>query len=362
MTPITERGAFMAMQECLMPKRIFKIGKMRKKDGSMGDKILYRGFSTKYVYSDGSRWINVTNRESEEDINNLRKKHRLIEGIAVPCGKCHYCRLRKAYDRAKQAWADARYFTYSYFITLTYDEEHLTFMDFCGEDGTIEKVPVLRKDEIREFKEVLRDRARKRGFQNIEYMLSGEYGEKNGRPHYHMILLTDDPEIHQTLYPAERSKTGYNLYGSTALDDIWGKGLIKLSNASTACMAYTARYTLKKSYKGDKDKERKQILGYQEEFISSTPGIGKRYLQEHLTEILRKPTLQLPGTKGVSLPKYYIDWLDKNGYSQWVKNLKDENIKKQKERIEELEDKEEMYYDEFVKHQQFKVTKRQYEM
>lgn len=280
----------------------------------------------------------------------------------MPCGKCHYCRLRKAYDRAKQAWADARYFQYAYFITLTYDEEHLSFIDFCSEDGTIEKVPVLVKDEIREFKEILRDRARKRGYQNIKYMLSGEYGEKNGRPHYHMILLTDDPEIHNSLYEAGRSKTGYNLYGSTVLDKIWGKGLIKLSSASAACMDYTARYTLKKSYKGDKDKERKQVLGYQEEFISSTPGIGKRFLLENLEEILKHPSIQLPGTKGVSIPNYFINYLEKNGYEEWVKNFKEKNIRMQKERIEELEEQEGMLYDEFVKHQQFKVTKKQYEL
>lgn len=346
-----------------MPKRIFKIGKMIKKDGSEGTEILYRSYDTKYVYCQNGKWINVSRRENPDEVHNLRMKYKLIEGITVPCGKCHYCKLIKSYDRAKQAWCDSRYFKYQYFITITYDDDNLPMQKFCNSDGVIERVPVLNKAEIRHFKEILRDRARKRNYQKIEYMLSGEYGEQNGRPHYHMILLTDDPEIELTLYQAGRTRTGYNLYGSTALDEIWDhKGIIKLSRASTACMAYTARYTMKKAYKGNEKAERMKYLDYQQEFITSTPGIGYKYLSEHLNEILEKPTLQLPTTKGVSLPRYFINKLEKMGYSEWVQNLKEDNIERQIECIKDTENLHNMHYDEFVKHQQFKITKKQYEM
>lgn len=350
----------MGIQYCLMPKRIFKVGKMIRKDGTEGTETLYRSYDTEYVYQREGAWHDVSCRDPHK--SRIVLKYHALKGIVVPCGICHYCRLRKAYDRAKQAWCDSRYYKFQYFITLTYDDESLHFQNFVDADGVIQTLPVLSKDDARQFKEVLRDRARKRGYQNIEYMMSGEYGERNGRPHYHMILLTDDPEIELSLYAAGRTKTGYDLYGSIALDEIWQKGLIKLSRASTACMAYTARYTLKKSYKGDYDKLRKQFCDFPEEFISSTPGIGKRYLDEHLEEILKKPTLQLPGTKGVSLPSYFIDRLEKLGYSDFVKKLKDDNIDRQNKSIRQLEKDEKMRYDEFVKHQQFRRTKRQYEM
>lgn len=350
----------MTIQHCLMPKRIFKVGKMVKKDGSIGDEILYRSYDTGWVYKSGNKWISVSIRE--DDVNKLRLKHKLIEGIVVPCGRCHYCRLRKAYDRAKQAWCDAEYYKYQYFITITYDDDNLTWMNYCTDDGTIEPIPILNRQEIVDFKETIRDRARKRGYQPIEYMLSGEYGSQTARPHYHMILLTDDPEIDLHLYQAGRSRTGYDMFGSTTLDEIWDKGMIRLSRASVACMAYTARYTLKKSYKGDPDRDRKIALGYPDEFICSTPGIGSRYMQDHLDEILKHPSLQLPGTKGVSLPKYFIDKLERMGYSGWVEQLKQDNIERQKESINYTENLHNMHYDEFVRHQQFKITKKQYEM
>lgn len=347
------------IKHCLMPKRIFKVGKKIGVKGNIVNEILYRPYDTEYVYKLGDKWMDISRRDPEKQ--KLTLKYKAIEGITVPCGKCYYCRLKKAYDWAKRCWAEAKYYKYALFITFTYDDDNLTWIDVPDKNGVIEKVPTLVRDEIIHAKEIIRDRARKRGYQPAKIMLSGEYGEKNGRPHYHMILLTDDPEITNNAYLSDYTRTGYQLYGSTTLDDIWNKGIVKFSKANETTAGYTARYTLKKQYKGSQEYERLTEMGRTAEFISTTKDIGKRYLEDNKDKIKQNPTINMPKTKGTSLPKYYIDQLEKEA-PEWVENLKKSNIAKQKEKIKYTEKTYNMHYDDFVKHQQFTKTKKQYEL
>lgn len=90
----------------------------------------------------------------------------------VPCGKCAFC-IKKAID----AWCLRLYHemevsSSAFFITLTYDDEHLP----PGEE--------LSKRDLQLFLKRLRKRN-----PGIRYFAVGEYGTQKGRPHYHAVIF-----------------------------------------------------------------------------------------------------------------------------------------------------------------------------
>lgn len=91
---------------------------------------------------------------------------------SVPCGKCAFC-IKKAID----AWCmrlrhEMEVSSSAFFITLTYNDEHLP----PGEE--------LRKRDLQDF--IRRLRKVNKG---IRYFAVGEYGTEKGRPHYHAVIF-----------------------------------------------------------------------------------------------------------------------------------------------------------------------------
>lgn len=67
-------------------------------------------------------------------------------------------------------------------------------------------------------------------FPRIKHFTAGEYGEQNGRPHYHSIIFGLDPELHGRI-----------------IQETWGLGFTSLFPATAASIAYTAGYVAKKA-------------------------------------------------------------------------------------------------------------------
>lgn len=93
-------------------------------------------------------------------------------GTHVPCGKCGYC-IKKAID----AWCLRLYHemevsSSAYFITLTYNDEHLPPRQ------------ELSKRDLQLFIKRLR-----KVNPGIRYFAVGEYGTEKGRPHYHAVIF-----------------------------------------------------------------------------------------------------------------------------------------------------------------------------
>lgn len=92
--------------------------------------------------------------------------------LHVPCGKCAFC-IRKSIN----AWCmrlrhELDVSSSAYFLTLTYNDEHLP------KDGE------LSKSDLNQFLRRLRKRN-----PGIRYFAVGEYGENNARPHYHAVIF-----------------------------------------------------------------------------------------------------------------------------------------------------------------------------
>ena len=110
----------------------------------------------------------------------------------VPCGKCPSCLSDRARDWSNRCLMELKTSGSAIFVTLTYDDFHLPIDD----DG-----PTLRVRDVQLFFKRLR-----KDFPNsrIRYLLSGEYGSKTSRPHYHAIIfglsLSDFPDIRPIRY------------------------------------------------------------------------------------------------------------------------------------------------------------------
>nr|CAI9752411.1 replication initiation protein [Microvirus sp.] len=148
------------------------------------------------------------------------------------------------------------------FVTLTYNDAHLP----RNSSGT----PTLDKRDYQLFFKRLRKQC---SGKKIRYVLSGEYGSRTYRPHYHAIIfglsLRDFPDIRQQ----STNELGHPFFTSPTLERIWSNGYILMSGVTFHTCNYVARYTLKKQF-GRKDEYED---GRKPEFMvtSRRPGIGK---------------------------------------------------------------------------------------
>ncbi len=112
------------------------------------------------------------------------------------------------------------------FITLTYDDEHL---------------PHLNSLVLKHFQDFMKRLRRKYPYK-IRLFHCGEYGDINGRPHYHACLFGHD-FMDKYLW-SERDSIC--LYRSVALEQLWPLGFSTIGQVTFDSAAYCARYITKK--------------------------------------------------------------------------------------------------------------------
>lgn len=110
--------------------------------------------------------------------------------LTVPCGHCHNCKQEKQLGWFVRCWyqhlgtLDQNGFTY--YVTLTYNNDHLP-KDAFGQ-------ACFSKPDVQKFIKRLRYNLDTyvKGC-NFKYFLSSEYGGKTHRPHYHALFFVDKP-------------------------------------------------------------------------------------------------------------------------------------------------------------------------
>ncbi len=216
--------------------------------------------------------------------------------VKIPCGKCIGCRLDKSKDWANRCTLELTEYEKNdcWFLTLTYDDEHLPFKTF--QNGLITaSSPTLDKRDTQLFLK----RLRKRFGDGIRFFMCGEYGDKNGRPHYHLILFG----LHlENLNVLTKSK-GEVYYTSDEISKLWQNGLHCLTAVNWNTVAYVARYTMKKAVSSPLMSGNVRI----DEFInmSRRPGIGFTYFEKHADEIYRRDCISKGFKSPISPPKYF---------------------------------------------------------
>lgn len=262
-------------------------------------------------YYDGS--VKVTGAlENGMHSQRFKDDPNVKEFLTVPCGKCIGCRLEYSRQWAIRCMKELETTKGpAYFLTLTYDNDHLPYHSYLEEGSGIKvSMPELRPKDLQDFIKRLRERLRAKGVENFRFFACGEYGDELKRPHYHMIaynLPLDDLEYYKSI-------RGHEYYNSKFLDECWhNQGFVVASDVNFECCAYVARYVMKKA-QGPNGFSYASDNGLVDEFVrmSRRPGIGREYYELHKDEIYKKDNIgYLPTQNGPILlkPAKYYDKL-----------------------------------------------------
>ena len=262
--------------------------------------------------------------------------------MLIPCGQCIGCRIRQREDWTTRIELEARDYPKEevWFITLTYDDEHVPGMivktgeimrkvQYTWKPGEKrpDSVQILLYEDIQKFLKRLRKAYRGK----LRYFVAGEYGEQTARPHYHMILYGWRPTDLENLYKIHHN--GY--YTSKWLADLWGMGQIQIAQAVPETYRYVAGYVTKKMYEIDGKKANEYYeLGQTKPFacMSLKPGLGDNYYQEHKAEIWRQGYIQCTNGKQAQIPRYYEKQMEaENPQRLWrIKQNRQKNAMEQK--------------------------------
>lgn len=235
----------------------------------------------------------------------------------IPCGHCAGCKLTSRSSWANRMEMELPYHENAWFLTLTYDDEHVpwSYNNGLGINKWTGEVEVenltLNYDDLEGFWKRLRRyiQYHEKSDKKIVYYAAGEYGGTTHRPHYHAIVY--DLPIEKDELKEYKRKKGAVYYNCKWIEKVWGLGFVVLSPATWNSMSYTAGYTTKKIY-GKEGKEFYKELGIlpEDNRMSLKPGIGARYYYDHAEEIYSKDQIQLKNGKICKPPRYFDKLFD----------------------------------------------------
>ena len=230
--------------------------------------------------------------------------------LRMPCGRCSHCRLKRSREWAIRCMHEASLYVPSVnnpsgrgncFITLTYNNAHLPEHDsLCKRDF-----------------QLFMKRLRKRFGSGIRYYMCGEYGGKYGRPHYHVLLFNWNFDFDKYFW--QRSTSGFDLYRSPSLEELWSDdngsiGFSSVADLTFDSAAYVARYVMKK-VTGDAALDHYCVIDYdtgellarklpEYNDMSRRPGIAHAWFEKFSSDVYSSDMVVI-GNKKFTPPKYY---------------------------------------------------------
>lgn len=204
--------------------------------------------------------------------------------ISVPCGKCIGCRQTRERAWAVRCLHESKMHESNWFVTLTYDDEHLPA------NGSLSK----RDWQLfmKRFRLV---------YGPVRFFMCGQYGEQSLRAHYHALLFGVD-------FPDARLYGDGKLWVSKRLCEVWGLGDVKLGLVSLGSIHYVTAYMGRSTL----DKEKCSVFGLEPEFqlMSRRPGIGASWLRKYWRDVYWGDGVVLRGGVKVRPPRYYDEWME----------------------------------------------------
>lgn len=203
-----------------------------------------------------------------------KKPKGYLKYIELPCGKCPKCKRSRVNSWVFRLEQEKKVSSSSYFITLTYDNDHIPI----SRNGFM----TLVKKDFQNFMKRLRDYQKAK----IKYYACGEYGSSTMRPHYHAII--------------------FNVQNVEHISKAWTLGITHHGTVSDASVAYTCKY-IDKPHRIPLHRNDDRL----KEFSLMSKGLGKSYLDKkenvdyHKTG-LRNYVVRKGGVR-IGLPRYYKD-------------------------------------------------------
>lgn len=236
--------------------------------------------------------------------------------LELPCGKCLGCRATHAQHWAHRCQHEARSWQHNSFLTLTYDDEHLP------EEGHLEprdlqlfikrlrkrvhsllaKSPKRAQTRPPHATSNARSRVVSDPRSTLRYFACGEYGEQNGRPHYHALIFNAD-------FPGTRIglSHGDELRTNPLITECWPLGHHAIATARPGAVAgYIAKYALKAQHRAAHGITDANGVWRPAPFLrmSRRPAIGKDWLSKYHAD-LSHGYLVTPDGHRTSIPRYY---------------------------------------------------------
>lgn len=167
------------------------------------------------------------------------------EKIPLPCGKCFFCRRRKANQWTGRLLMENFSHAKASFLTLTFDDDHLP------------NPPYVSKRDLQLFFKRLRKSLSPRKFR---YYACAEYGDTTGRPHYHAILF------------------GISQDEKDVVSDAWKMGYVRLDRVQVGSIAYVAGYVNKKFIHSREFEITGEVKEKEFSLMSRRPALGSNFL------------------------------------------------------------------------------------
>lgn len=273
------------------------------------------------------------------------------ETVDLPCGKCVGCRLEYSRQWANRLMLEGKYHDKMYFVTLTYDNEHLPISYYPDpKTGEAFEAATLCVKDTQLFWKRLRKAFPE---DNIRFYLAGEYGPRTFRPHYHAIIFGwNCPDMR----PFGRNALGQQYFISDSLYKAWQKGNVSIAPANWETCAYVARYVTKKLTGEEGEFYKNFNIRPPFSTMSRKPGIGYKYYEDNKEQIFEFNKINISlrdKAKSFKPPRYYRNLYELEepeviGKLKETERLMAEETKKKKllqsdkEWLDILKDEEEM--------------------
>lgn len=245
-------------------------------------------------------------------------------GLNRPCGRCAACLANRVSNWSFRLRQEDKVSESSYFLTLTYDNDHLPIT----KNGFMD----LRVSDLQKYFKRLRKAHEGSGGlgKPLKYYAVGEYGGRFHRPHYHILLFNARlSDIISSKFAALAERGIIELDGQTEYDiKYWGYekkvsytfgtkkfrvvhpevriGHGTIGMVSGASVGYTMKYISKQWRPWHKNDDRTP------QFSISSNGLGINYLTNqmvdwHRSDMYNRQYCLIEDGKKIPLPRYYKD-------------------------------------------------------
>lgn len=207
-------------------------------------------------------------------------------GSLVACAYCPGCRSRRSATWAVRLEDERQEHERSCFLTLT-------IADACvGMEGAPQPFRLDRRDLQLFFKRLRKFISARRVRLKVKYYAVGEYGEKNARAHYHVILFGLD----------DRDRV--------AIEACWPWGIVDIGRVESASIRYVTGYVMKAPL------GRLRLHAEREKaappFSVMSQGLGAVGADARRHTITTQGVIRI-GAKAVPPPRFYVGRLDQDG-------------------------------------------------
>lgn len=181
------------------------------------------------------------------------------EEVKVKCGKCLRCKQQRASEWTIKLINEGKYYKKKCFITLTFDNKKLIDTNSksykYGANASFLWNIEYSKKYVTKFIKRLREKIKPI---KIKYFKVGEYGDKNHRPHYHLIIFGYN--FDKDRVKAEVSKSGKEQFFSEELEELWACGRTRIQDLNNKNIAYISQYSVKKMKIKDEETFKKNYI------------------------------------------------------------------------------------------------------